>query len=178
MTSKQPSQNSIGRSLGLSSAAMVKLKKQGMPVDSVESAQAWRQARQNIAKRKPVPPGAQVVGGDTLRAMIRAQQVQEDGTEMPESHDQAKTRREIAEANMAEIELAQKRGEIIQVKAVEAVWSNALASAREHLLQVRARLAPLLAVETETFQIEQLLDLEHNKALNFMSGVQLPGANP
>lgn len=89
----------------------------------------------------------------------------------------SRSRREAAEAELAEMDLATKRGELIQVKAVELVWSAALASAREHLLQVRARLAPLLAVESETFQIEQLLDLEHNKALNFLSGVQLPGAS-
>lgn len=86
----------------------------------------------------------------------------------------SRSRREAAEAELAEMDLATKRGELIQVKAVELVWSAALASAREHLLQVRARLAPLLAVETETFQIEQLLDLEHNKALNVLCGVQLP----
>jgi hypothetical protein len=86
----------------------------------------------------------------------------------------SRSRREAAEAELAEMDLATKRGELIQVKAVELVWSAALASAREHLLQVRARLAPLLAVESETFQIEQLLDLEHNKALNFLAGVQLP----
>ena len=88
----------------------------------------------------------------------------------------SRSRREAAEAELAEMDLATKRGELIQVKAVELVWSNALASAREHLLQVRARLAPLLAVESETFQIEQLLDLEHNKALNLLAGVRLPGA--
>lgn len=87
---------------------------------------------------------------------------------------QSRARREAADAELAEMALAQKRGELIQVRAVELVWSNALAAAREHLLQVRARLAPLLAIETETFKIEQLLDLEHNKALSFLAGVQLP----
>lgn len=86
----------------------------------------------------------------------------------------SRSRREAAGAELAEMDLATKRGELIQVKAVELVWSSALASCREHLLQVRARLAPMLAVETETFRIEQLLDLEHNKALNFLAGVELP----
>lgn len=52
---KPPSQNAIGRELGLSSANMTKLRKQGCPMDSVESVRAWRLARQNIAKRKPEP---------------------------------------------------------------------------------------------------------------------------
>lgn len=52
---KPPSQNAIGRELGLSSANMTKLRKQGCPMDSVESVRAWRLERQNIAQRKPEP---------------------------------------------------------------------------------------------------------------------------
>lgn len=81
----------------------------------------------------------------------------------------ARSRREQAEAELAEIELAEKQGSVIQVKAVEAVWAQSLSSAREHLLQVRARLAPLLAVETDAFKIEQLLDAEHSRALEHLA---------
>ncbi len=87
----------------------------------------------------------------------------------------SRSRREAADAALAEMDLAQRRGDLIKVSAVELVWSAALASAREHLLQVRARLAPLLAAETETFRVEQLLELEHNQALQFLAGVKLPG---
>lgn len=52
---KPPSQNAIGRTLGLSSSNMTKLKKQGCPMDSVESVRAWRLENQNIAQRKPDP---------------------------------------------------------------------------------------------------------------------------
>ena len=54
-TTKPPSQNAIGRELGLSSSNMTKLRKQGCPMDSVESVRAWRLERQNIAQRKPEP---------------------------------------------------------------------------------------------------------------------------
>lgn len=61
---KQPSQNAIGRALGLSSASMTKCKHLGMPTDSVESARAWRQANIKptahamLKKRatRPAPP--------------------------------------------------------------------------------------------------------------------------
>lgn len=46
MNSK-PSQNSIGRELGLSPATMSKMRKQGCPMDSVEAVRAWRE--HNIA---------------------------------------------------------------------------------------------------------------------------------
>ncbi len=58
---KPPSQNAIGRALGLSSASMTKCKAMGMPTDSVESARAWRQANIKatahamLPKRRPAP---------------------------------------------------------------------------------------------------------------------------
>lgn len=61
MNQKPPSQNAIGRALGLSSSNMTKLRKQGCPMDSVESVRAWRLERQNIAQRKPEPQRLQSV---------------------------------------------------------------------------------------------------------------------
>ncbi len=43
---KPLSQNAIGRALGLSSAMMVKMRKNGCPMDSVEAVANWR--RRNI----------------------------------------------------------------------------------------------------------------------------------
>jgi len=83
-----------------------------------------------------------------------------------------------AEAELAELKLAEQRGQLIQVKAVETVWSSALAGMREHLLQVRSRLGPMLANESDTFKVEQMLEAEHNAALQMMSTAALPGAAP
>ena len=102
-----------------------------------------------------------------------------DGSAAPGSDNywNSRSRREAAEAELAEIALAEKNGQVIQVKAVQTVWSQALGSAREHLLQVRARLAPLLANESDPFKIEQMLDLEHSQALQHLARAQLqPGA--
>lgn len=82
-------------------------------------------------------------------------------------------RREAAEAEMAELKLAEQRKELIRVVAVETVWAGLLAAAREHLLQVRARLAPLLAAESDVFKIEQMLDAEHNQALQMLSAADV-----
>jgi hypothetical protein len=90
----------------------------------------------------------------------------------------SRSRREAAEAELAEIELAEKTGQVIQVKVVEAVWGQALGATREHLLQLRARLAPLLAAEADAFKIEQLLDVEMSQALSHMARVRLNEARP
>ena len=93
---KPLSQAAIGRELGLAPATMTKLKGQGMPVDSVESARAWRTARQNIAQRKPepvpakrpapvVPPAGAYAAAtsEVLRDMIRAKEVSFDDHCLP-----------------------------------------------------------------------------------------------
>jgi hypothetical protein len=99
-----------------------------------------------------------------------------DNADNPDDYWISRGRREAAEADLAELKLAEQRGNLIQIKAVESVWSNALAGMREHLLQIRARLGPLLANESDTFLVEQMLEAEHNQALQLMSTAALPGA--
>lgn len=50
-----PTQNELAAALGISKQAVSKNKKQGMPVDSLEAALAWRRRHLNVAQRKPDP---------------------------------------------------------------------------------------------------------------------------
>lgn len=169
MSSKQLSQNAIGRALNLSSAAIVKLKKQGMPVDSVESAQAWREARQSIAKRKPEPVQAQVVGGDTFRAMIRANQVRPDGGDLDESHDQARTRREIAEANLAELREGELSRELVRKADIDRAAYKAARALRDGLTNCAKRLGATVAVLTTPEECAAAIEREHRTLLQSWS---------
>lgn len=96
-----------------------------------------------------------------------------EGASTGDDYWDSRGRREAAEAELAELKVAEQRRELIRVSAVETVWAASLAAAREHLLQVRARLAPLLAAETDVFKIEQLLDEEHSKALQMLAGAEV-----
>ena len=153
------SQAAIGRALDLSPAAMTKLKKQGMPVDSVESALRWRTERQNIAQRKPLP--------DALRAAPAAPPPPVDDFRQAddESHDQARTRREIAEANLAELKLLELRGELVRAAAVRAALSKRAAALRESFLQLPARVVPLLAADPAAASMDRVLRAEIVAAL-------------
>ncbi len=155
---KPLSQNAIGRALGLSSANMVKMKRQGCPMDSVEAVRAWREARQSIAARKPelhlpAPPKGVNADGDTK-----------------EKFDNARTRREISEANKSEIEVAELCGLLIRVDAVKIALAVAFTTTREALLQIPSRLAPLLAAESDPASVQTMLHAEIHNALHQLSG--------
>lgn len=156
------SQAAIGRAMNLSRAAITKLKKQGMPVDSVESALAWRVARQNVAARKALPP--------EIHHMVPkfSAPPPPSKTVVPandESHDQARTRREIAEANLAELKLAELRGELVRATDVRAALARRAASLRESFLQLPARVVPLLAADPAPASMDKILRAEIVAAL-------------
>ncbi|CAH1387039.1 hypothetical protein [Candidatus Nitrotoga sp. M5] len=149
------SQNAIGRAIGLSSAGMVKLKKQGCPMDSVESVMAWRKNNQNIAARKP-----------EIVAPVKPQEV-ESGAE---TFDKARTRREVADANKSEMEVAELCGLLIRVDAVKIALASSFSTTREALLQIPSRLSSLLAAEGDPAKVQNLLHAEIHNALHQLSG--------
>lgn len=166
-----PSQAAIGRALGLSPASITKLKNQGMPVDSVEAAQAWRVARQNVAARKPAPvaPPARLPMAPPAAAFPPLDRPVDD-FDTGEDHDAARTRLRISEANLSEMREAEERGALIRIDAVKAALAVAMATAREALLQIPSRLAPLLAADTDPASVQNLLHGEIHQALEHLSG--------
>lgn len=157
------SQAALGRVLDLSPAAITKLKGQGMPVDSVEAARAWRAARQNIAQRKadpgagqpspvarePEPQPAPYVPGEVMRDMIMGKgpkaRAYDDGGDALEEHDEARTRREIAEANIAEIKEAELKGRYVDKSAVDRATFEAARGLRDALTNCSRRMAAEVA---------------------------------
>lgn len=173
-TEKGMSQAALGRALGLSPAAITKLKGQGMPVDSVAAAQAWREARQNVAQRKPAPDRPELEPAPLRRVELNGIPVFGGGPPLDfppgEDRDEARTRREIAEANMAEMDEARLRRELIRVSAVQAQLSTDYATTRDAMLQIPARMAPLLAAEKDPAAVQSLLHAEIHQALMTLAG--------
>ncbi len=77
---------------------------------------------------------------------------------------------------MARLKREEMEGQLIRVSAVETAWASSLAAAREHLLQVASRLAPLLAAETDPLKIDQMLHEEHTQALQLLAGANASSA--
>ena len=167
------SQAALGRALGLSPAAITKLKGQGMPVTSVEAARTWREARLNVAARKPDPQPASSQPHQSAAAAVSQAFPPVDlpapGDFGDEDFQMARTRREIAEANLAEMREAELEGKLIRVEAIRAAWAKRISATRDALLQLPHRLAPVLAAETEMERVSHLLDAELRQALTELS---------
>ena len=171
------SQAALGRALGLSPAAITKLKGQGMPVHSIEAARAWREERLNVAARKPEPAPAQKQGrfdgalpGESSASFAPPGQGDDWGGDgLPEDFQMARTRREIAEANLAEMREAELEGKLIRVDTIRAAWAKRISSTRDALMQLPHRLAPVLAVESDIERVGLVLDEALHQALTELS---------
>jgi hypothetical protein len=106
-----------------------------------------------------------------LEAAVRGREL-EAGAAKPGDDDYWKNRgrREAAEAETAEIELAKLKGSVIETAAIEKLWAQRMSQTREVLQQSRSRLAPRLAAESDVRKIDDMLAAEHDAALRAMAG--------
>lgn len=81
------------------------------------------------------------------------------------SYDEARRRRELAEAERAELQLATMRGELVQASDIGAELSRVFASFREAMMQIPARVSAVLAAETDEARVNAVLTEEIRGAL-------------
>lgn len=99
--------------------------------------------------------------GDTLPPGIDIERI---------SYDEARRRREAAEAQIAERKLAELDGDLVRKSAVTAVWQRRASTFREAILQLPDRLAAQLAAIGDQAKIHALLDAELRQALEHVTG--------
>jgi phage terminase Nu1 subunit (DNA packaging protein) len=102
--------------------------------------------------------------------------------ELPPTSDAArlvreKARREAAEADLAELELREKRGEIMAMSEHRRVLFSLTRAIRDALLQIPSRSAALVAAEISQPQCQAILDAEMRKVLQQLAAWQ-PDAEP
>ena len=74
-----------------------------------------------------------------------------------ERYHKARARRKVAEAELAQIELAIKRGELINKQATKKVLVDAIVTTRDRILNVPRRVAPeLVGIQSETVIADKL----------------------
>lgn len=86
-----------------------------------------------------------------------------------QSYEDARRRRELAEANIAEMKQAEMEGLLIRADAVRSAWASKITGARDALLQIPSRLAPVLAAELDLVKVTGLLEDALRQALADLS---------
>ena len=74
------------------------------------------------------------------------------------SIDVARQRKTAAEAELAEIELAKARADVVAIDDVAQQWDMILGSVRTRLLGLPTKVAPIAAVETDQSTVKELLE--------------------
>jgi hypothetical protein len=82
----------------------------------------------------------------------------------------SRNRREAADAEMAELKLAEAQNSLIRVDAVKSALGSVFSTTRDALLQIPARLSPLLAAESDPATVQTMLYAELHQALQHLAG--------
>lgn len=78
---------------------------------------------------------------------------------------QAKTAREVYEAKSAQVDYEERTGKLIRTDAVRSALASVLSSTRDALMQIPARLSPVLAAETDAARVHDALQAELHQCL-------------
>ena len=152
----------LAQALGVNAATVTRDAAAGMPTHSVEAARQWRlenrRARVAPPPRRGEPPEGAVAAGP-------AQVASGDEPANPDDYWASRARREKAEADLAELKLAEQKGELIRTADVRAAYARRAAGLREALLQIPSRLAAVLAAETDMARCHDVIQSELHQVL-------------
>lgn len=148
-------QSELAQALQVSPAVVCRDARRGMPTDSVEAARDWRarhlRPRVKIGQAAPQPSTA----APPIIAPAPRPDLELDEDRI--SYEEARRRREAAEAQRAELQLAELRGDLVRAADIRAALSRRVASLRESFLQMPSRVVPLLVAQPQAEQMDRLL---------------------
>lgn len=160
------SKSRFGRELELSRSRVSQLLHLGMPIGAdgkvpLEKARAWYEAtvRKGARKRGPSkggpPSGSRTA---TAERLLRAQ---------------ARDREHMAE--LREIRVRERRGELLEKAEVERVWSRSLTGFRNRALLLVDKLAPRVAVVDDVLECRVLIEREVREMLSALADYEEEG---
>lgn len=95
----------------------------------------------------------------------------EDVQTSGESYAEAQRRKEVALADLRELELAQKSGQLVEVTTAALYLANATKAVQNQLLSIPDKTAPLLAAVTDVRECRDLVLKEIREALELLPAV-------
>lgn len=85
-------------------------------------------------------------------------------------YDEARTRKVNAEAEIAELELAQVHGKLVVAEDVISAWTDVLGAVKARLMSVASKAAPVVSSETNPGMCQQIIEDLVREALEELSG--------
>jgi hypothetical protein len=156
-------QRDLADALGVSPSLVTRLKARGMPVHSVEAAVAWRDV--NLSWRR-----SKGVRLDTAAAQMHTDPPSQVAVPLTGATVwENRARREAAEADLAEIRLAELRASLVKVDDVRSSYARRVLALRDSLLQLSARLAPVVTAESDQARCQALIDAELRQVLQMVT---------
>lgn len=99
------------------------------------------------------------------------------GVKLGSTYDQVRTQKMAAEAQIAEIELAKVRGELVTAEEVVTAWTDVVGAVKAKLLSIPTKAAPILANEESAGGCQIILEDLINEALEELANYD-PETNP
>lgn len=99
------------------------------------------------------------------------------GVKLGSDFDEARTRKINAEAEIAELNLAQIHGTLVVADDVVKAWDDVLGAMKTKILSLPSKGAPVLSTETDTTVCKNILEDLVNEALEELSNYN-PRINP
>lgn len=163
-------QAELARLLGVSRQAIGELVKRGVFERSTDGLIDVDMARHALTNRvRPSAKTAAALDVAAAPAKQAAAAAVENETATTSYHV-AKTLREVAEARLAQLKLAELKGELVRAADVKSAWAKRAAGLREALLQMPARLAAVLAAETDQARCHDAMQAELHSVLAQITG--------
>lgn len=91
---------------------------------------------------------------------------------MTVSYEEARTRKILAEAEIAELELSRIVGTLCKTDDVVKAWELVLHACKSRLLSLPSKVAPIVAVESDSSIIKTTIEAEIREALNELANYQ------
>jgi hypothetical protein len=90
------------------------------------------------------------------------------------SYNEARRRRELAEASIAEMRQKELQGDLIRIDVIRSHLAGKISAMRDAFLGIPARLGPILVAETDQAKIQTLLEDEIVRAMALVNGAADP----
>lgn len=166
-------QAQLAAELGVHPSIVTRDKARGMPTDSFEEASAWRSVhrRARVGSTADRPAGQAVLPSADRQMPADAGQSAVPMTDV--SYNEARARRERAEAEEAEMRTARIRGTMVQREDIDRGCFEVARELRDRLAGCARRIASEVAAINTAEGCEAVIDREHRIVLELLvSGIR------